>query len=652
MPLASHNRHILVITGAADAAQQRAEQLVQSLEYVSLSDPKQAQDYLGQEFDAVIFNAHPQPNEGQPSFAANAFGAITGTIRGGGYLLLLLPENTEKSLFLTRFKQQLSKYRVDYIQAAEQHPPHLSKPPKRTLTTPYASKCQQQAVAAICTVAQGRRKRPCLLTADRGRGKSAALGLAVAELTEQGVNDIIICAPSKKTAAMVFKHAGKAAGNLSFYSPDELQQHKPSANLVLIDEAAAIPLPLLADFLQHYARLVFATTEHGYEGSGRGFAIKFRQLLDAQTPNWQACHLKTPIRWQANDTVELFTFDALLLNAEAADSALVSTTAAKAQLNDYQFKRLNKQQLLADEAQLRQLFGLLVSAHYQTKPSDLVQLLDDDRITLFSLSTASILVAVALVVREGELPQTLADPIFAGKRRVQGHLVAQALSSSIGIKEAIYPHGERISRIAVHPKCQGRGVGGLLLKKIREQSQADYLSTCYGATASLINFWKQAGFHAVHLGIKRDASSGAHSLTMLYPKTAIGQELSTEAQQVFAQNFPQLLVDVLQNLESDIALALLPTHAITLNANEQQRLHHFAHGDRGYENTLYLIDALVRARINQAPLKPQEKALLCQKVLQKQTWAHVIATSNGELTGKKHALQQLRNAVSKMLDIV
>ena len=76
---------------------------------------------------------------------------------------------------------------------------------------------------------------------------------------------------------------------------------------------------MLTDFLTHYSRIVFASTQHGYEGSGRGFAINFKKILDSVAPEWVNCELSTPIRWSENDTLENFVFDALLLKAEPAD---------------------------------------------------------------------------------------------------------------------------------------------------------------------------------------------------------------------------------------------------------------------------------------------------------------------------------------------
>ncbi|MCL4108293.1 UNVERIFIED_CONTAM: hypothetical protein GTU68_065321 [Idotea baltica] len=451
---------------------------------------------------------------------------------------------------------------------------------------------------------------------------------------------------------MVFKHAENNADthteyNLSFFSPDDLQLQKLSADLVLIDEAAAIPIPLLTDFLKHYSRIVFSSTQHGYEGSGRGFAINFRKVLDREAPEWKSCELKQPIRWQENDTLEQFTFDALLLNAEAADDSLIN----KVTVGDCDFKQIDKQQLIKNNEKLKQLFGLLVSAHYQTKPSDLMQLLDDDSVSVYCLEANEQVVAVALLIQEGNIDAKLAKDIFAGNRRIPGHLVAQALSSNVGIESATQLSGERISRIAVHPSLQGMGLGSFLIDKLIKRSSADYLSTCYGATESLLHFWQKNNFLAVHIGIKRDASSGAHSVTMLHSKSNKGELLCGQAQSIFAQNFPHLLSDTLSELESEIVSSLLPEYPVKgLDDEEKKILCAFANESRGYENSLYLIYDLVLSNINKSQkLNEQEKKLLITKVLQKQSWQKMQQKWGGVISGKKQALALTRQAVLKLI---
>ncbi len=667
------DRHLLIISGELAECLVIARKLVENLDAIELDDPKKANTLLGQEFDAVIFHSHPTAKTKDiPSsdyLDPNAFGAIAGTIRCGGYLLLLKPENyPESSLFLKRFNRLLEACNsAVFINSKETTPASLPKLPNRINRNEetYATEEQRNAVEAIIQVVKGHRRRPLVLTSDRGRGKSTALGIAAATLIKQGYEKIIVCAPSKKIAAMVFQHASRLNpeavnnDNICFFSPDDLQRQKPKADLILVDEAAAIPISILTGLLTHYSRIVFASTQHGYEGSGRGFSINFKKVLDNQTPDWNNYHLNTPIRWNENDSLEQFTFEALLLDAEPSDLSL--NISQNLDLTQSKFSSIDKAELLADEVKLKAFFGLLVRAHYQTKPSDLMHLLDDDETVLYVLEHdfehGSAIIAVALVMQEGRIDSTLSSDIFAGKRRIKGHLVAQSLSVNVGVETAAQLSGDRISRIAVHPELQRRGIGSLFLKKLVEASSADYVSTSFGATTQLIKFWRLAGFNSVYLGIKRDASSGTHSVVMLNPKSSDGEELLKQAQNNFSQNYPHLLSDPLRDLEPELAFSLLSKllitsdHSPTFSASELSQLTGFANDFRGYENSLSLIWKLVMSKLSENhQLTLVERDILIIKVLQKNTWEELCQKMESDIKGKKEATNLLRTSIGKLLN--
>lgn len=47
------------------------------------------------------------------------------------------------------------------------------------------------------------------------------------------------------------------------------------ASWLIVDEAAAIPGPLLRQLVTRFPRTLLTTTVQGYEGTGRGFLLKF-----------------------------------------------------------------------------------------------------------------------------------------------------------------------------------------------------------------------------------------------------------------------------------------------------------------------------------------------------------------------------------------
>ena len=97
---------------------------------------------------------------------------------------------------------------------------------------------------------------PILLSADRGRGKSALLGLLAAQLPQQS---FILCSRHfhalKSCFSMLAQELGtpyavqqKQLANLSYMAPDVLlqQHHNLDPNcIILVDEAAALPVPTL-----------------------------------------------------------------------------------------------------------------------------------------------------------------------------------------------------------------------------------------------------------------------------------------------------------------------------------------------------------------------------------------------------------------------
>ena len=457
---------------------------------------------LGEELDYLVYDAHA-------GFDPDGFGAATGALRGGGLLLLLtpplplwphLPDPQARRVTVApfhpdqlshRFLSRLARILVtsaglirieEGVPIPESPPapwrlgPELAADPGRSardLDRLCRTEDQRQAVAAILRAARGRARRPLVIVADRGRGKTAALGIAAGELLGGGMRRILVTAPRLSAVEPLFHHAttrrpeAQAAGQLRFQAPDALCQAPEPADLLLVDEAAAIPAPLLECLLQAYPRLVFATTIHGYEGTGRGFEVRFRHALERLTPDYRRIELQTPIRWAAADPVEALVAQALLLDANPAADARVMA----AQPCNVEPLRFDRDALARDEATLSQLFGLLVLAHYQTRPLDLRHLLDGPNLQVHALRHSGQIVATALVAIEGGIAPDLATDIYQGHRRPQGHLLPQTLSAHAGLADAPTLRWARIVRLAVHPAVQGRGLGRRLLQWIGDQNR-------------------------------------------------------------------------------------------------------------------------------------------------------------------------------------
>ena len=365
---------------------------------------KQMHQVLGREYDLAVFDAY----EG---FDADAFAAMTGTVRGGGLCFLLtppkdcwssFPDPVYQRLFGSEGKAKLSNsvFIERFLRLFDEHPgvyaieQNQAVFPDIVQTQPFVSESnnqgdhcsQKEAVSAVVNVVKGHRRRPAVLISDRGRGKSAAMGMAAAQLLQQGVKRIIVTAPRLEALASLFRHAALELPEceykhdrfvyqqsvIEFIPPDVILRNLPAADCLMIDEAAALPNPMLEQLLNHYSRLVFAATVHGYEGTGRGFALRFFKVLDQQTPGWKRLALDQPIRWNAHDPLEMFVFNALLLKSELSPIELKEYLDAKA----CDIEVMTGSELAQNETQLSQVFALLVLAHYKTRPNDLRQLLD------------------------------------------------------------------------------------------------------------------------------------------------------------------------------------------------------------------------------------------------------------------------------------
>ncbi|WP_421354008.1 tRNA(Met) cytidine acetyltransferase TmcA [Aeromonas veronii] len=618
---------------------------------------------LGQECDTLVFNAFS-------GFHPDAFGALAGTLRAGGLLLLLTPSRESWPAwpdpdrirlvaqpeeagraghgFIARLVRLLAG---DPVLSLE--PPVCSQPWQPIGPEQPLSCDQARALPAIHKVLHGHRRRPLVLSADRGRGKSALLGLAAAELLrQQPALKIVVTAPSQATVATLFAHAARGLdttpeqlAGLSYCSPDRLVHEAMNPDLLLVDEAAAIPTPLLEAMLARHSRIVFATTEHGYEGTGRGFHLRFKRVLDSQTPEWQELHLSEPIRWSERDPLEPLIFRLLGLNAE------VATPLPPTRPN---WRQVSQEALASDEALLNQLFGLLVLAHYQTTPSDLRSLLESPDLDIHLLEQDASLLGVALVAREGGIDPELAEAIWAGRRRPRGHLLPQSLLAHAGFKTAGGRSYARVMRIAIHPELHRLGLGSLLLGKLEEhyrQIGIDYLGSAFSASADLLPFWRKAGLTVLRIGLQRDAASGCHAALLLKALKPEHESELNQWQQRFVRQLPTLLAGELSALDPELVWQCLQGSTVTvpeLGEFECDEIECFAHHHKPFELSQSSLQLWLARNLDVlASLTPDERSLLIAPIWQYAEWGALAARL--QLAGKPAVIKALRALLARLL---
>ena len=499
---------------------------------------------LGSEFPAIIYDA-------RQGIHLDALAMAAGTLQDGGKLLLLLnhwadlsnqPDSDslrwsgEKHAintphFIAFLQEKIAKYNFPVYQSM---PLTLALPiPQKDRST----HCQPTLEQAHLLQQMAETEEAILIvTAKRGRGKSALAGLFAKQQVAQN-QPVILTAPNKSAVNIFNEFAG---AEIIFMPPDELSQNLSEAPQqfanywLFVDEAAMIPLDILFRLTKAFKRVVLTTTIHSYEGTGRGFLLKFMAKTDRTLRHFE---LFTPLRWQADDKLEAFIDDLLLCNCEDRLPQPSYDGVLAEQIQISHCERI-------PHDQIESVYGLLTLAHYRTSPLDLRRLLDAPQQQFYLAQAHDTLLGCVWVVPEGGMEDnTLICQIRRGERRPRGNLVAQMLCFQAGWEEACALRSLRISRIAVQPNWQQQGLGQRLIAKmkqqqIKQQGAVNFLSVSFGYTPELLAFWQKCGFILVHFSESKEASSGCYSVVALSPLSEEGRVFVQQAEKQFQRNLP------------------------------------------------------------------------------------------------------------------
>lgn len=517
---------------------------------LSLLKANKPNNLLGYEHDHVIFNAYD-------GLYPDAIAAVSGTIKAGGLLILLCPEFDQWPEFSDEFSKKRLPYGFDQAPASPsfvrllinsftkwQIPHYSSSPTSRESSCPElrdspadheeARTNQSDLTTEQQTVLDkilNNQNQAHVLTADRGRGKSYLLGCLAAQLhkshytpiMDNGIN-IYLTGPNKKAVSSVYTGFDSMSAGLEgeeqihFIAPEDVLSVKPLDNdWLIVDEAASLPIPLLMKYAHHFNQLVFASTTHGYEGTGKGFQIRFFEYLNKHKPDWQQHQLTHPIRYSSNDPLEHWLFDTLMLDAEPQTVSREKWLNSKDELT---CREVSQYELAEDSDLLKNIFGLLINAHYQTKPSDLRDMLDAPGLRVFiqylfdNQSNSEIIVSACLCTDEGPIEQALWQPIYQGHRRPTGHLIPQSFGFYLGLPYAMSMKYARVIRIATQPVLQRNNSASDLLAFIENKlSNEDYdvFGSSFAGTSDVINFWQKNHFCLIKSGSMADHASGVTS---------------------------------------------------------------------------------------------------------------------------------------------
>ncbi|EPF5582918.1 tRNA cytosine(34) acetyltransferase TmcA [Shigella flexneri] len=480
--------------------------------------PSALQTLLGREFRHAVFDA-------RHGFDAAAFAALSGTLKAGSWLVLLLPvweewENQPDAdslrwsdcpdpIATPHFVQHLKCVLTadnDAILWRQNQPFSLAHFTPRTDWHPATGAPQpeqQQLLQQLLTMPPG----VAAVTAARGRGKSALAGQLISRIA----GSAIVTAPAKAATDVLAQFAGE---KFRFIAPDALLASDEQADWLVVDEAAAIPAPLLHQLVSRFPRTLLTTTVQGYEGTGRGFLLKFC----ARFPHLHRFELQQPIRWAQGCPLEKMVSEALVFD----DENFTHTPQGNIVISAFE------QTLWRSEPETPlKVYQLLSGAHYRTSPLDLRRMMDAPGQYFLQAAGENEIAGALWLVDEGGLSQQLSQAVWAGFRRPRGNLVAQSLAAHGSNPLAATLRGRRVSRIAVHPARQREGVGQQLIASALQYTQdLDYLSVSFGYTGELWRFWQRCGFVLVRMGNHREASSGCYTAMALLPMSDAGKQLA------------------------------------------------------------------------------------------------------------------------------
>ena len=480
--------------------------------------PSALQTLLGREFRHAVFDA-------RHGFDAAAFAALSGTLKAGSWLVLLLPvweewENQPDAdslrwsdcpdpIATPHFVQHLKRVLTadnEAILWRQNQPFSLAHFTPRTDWYPATGAPQpeqQQLLKQLMTMPPG----VAAVTAARGRGKSALAGQLISRIAGRA----IVTAPAKASTDVLAQFAGE---KFRFIAPDALLASDEQADWLVVDEAAAIPAPLLHQLVSRFPRTLLTTTVQGYEGTGRGFLLKFC----ARFPHLHRFELQQPIRWAQGCPLEKMVSEALVFD----DENFTHTPQGNIVISAFE------QTLWRSEPETPlKVYQLLSGAHYRTSPLDLRRMMDAPGQHFLQAAGENEIAGALWLVDEGGLSQQLSQAVWAGFRRPRGNLVAQSLAAHGNNPLAATLRGRRVSRIAVHPARQREGTGRQLIAGALQYTQdLDYLSVSFGYTGELWRFWQRCGFVLVRMGNHREASSGCYTAMALLPMSDAGKQLA------------------------------------------------------------------------------------------------------------------------------
>ncbi len=657
---------------------------------------------LGTTYDMVILDLI---NDLRP----NDVGRLVGIVRGGGLLIMLTPPLDEwenrttefqrllstpqhpvdevRKIFIKRFIKKLYEHKGIMIYDVDEdiilkplERLEVKEPFRREVKIPERTKfgmkiyrlalTQDQVEALLLMEKLFRkpkkgRKIAIVLTADRGRGKSCAVGIGIASLAHlirRRVGKsvfIAVTAPSIANVQSLMMLAKRTLETLDYNVKVEMfegmirelradgiaikymhpiEAIDSKADIIAADEAAGLQVPMLHRIWKKYDRAIFSSTIHGYEGAGRGFSIRFLKTIK-EDPNTKVLEyeMEEPIRYAANDPIENWLFDTLLLDAEPA--RLTSEDFQYIDKGVVEYIEPSLEELfLKKEDMLRQFVGIYILAHYRNRPNDLAMMADAPHHTIRALILPSGKVVTAVeLAEEGPIPDDMIDDLKRGGW-IQGNVIPDRFLKHARDERFAKYAGWRIVRIATHPSAMDRGLGTIMIKHICEEAKRrgyGWVGAGFGVNEPLLRFWLKNGFIPIHISPDRNPVSGEYTVIVVKPLNDEVHDIIMKANREFRLKLLHSLADPYDDLEPRVARMLLMTWGNPIIRDYRPRLTDvqleraitYAWGPMTYESASDCVRELALTYFyndekNRPALNELQELILIAKVLQARSWRY------------------------------
>lgn len=526
--LEAYAQHSQIKFFAADALADRADQI---------------SALLGQEH-AMLAHALNEPMD------AGLLAALAGTLTHSGTLILSLPhhamkpdstdgfDNTGASHFSARFYKLLSA-------AANDHPAEIIllrvsadrtnlmlpmalpvKPSPKgftSLPTNLASEEQAHLLRQACDHLTETRRACISIVGKRGRGKTSLLA-RIANHIHASAGSYCVTALNK-TALTSFHRQTDHTSSTYFQTATAIP--RKDNQVVLVDEAANLPVQVLNELLLKHNKLVFCTTVEGYESAGLAFQNRFSKQLHQAFESPLLLSPVHPWRWQPQDPLEKL-IDRLVLNSSTytrSERHIDLLNSPTLEDGDVELVQIQQSSLASSERLLESVYGLLRDTHYQTNVKDLQHLLDGPDLQIWALkgTNTNDILAVAIVSIESAIESSLHNAIVDKQRRLPHHLLAQLLAQCANTATPLSKQLARVTRISVLENFRRLGLGSKLLNAIEQHllspvntaNGVDAIGASFAKDPVSITFWESNGYKEFHEGFRKNPRTALPSSAVL-----------------------------------------------------------------------------------------------------------------------------------------